>query len=192
MAASNNYPKEPSNADIVVYLKRIDDRICLMDKKFEEIDKLEKKVEGVNGDLKKIWAYLHDIDKKTSERLRLIEEKTESVDFALAQASSIISSLEKQRDELKNDLTYLQSQSMRSNLVFTNIPEAPTENPDATENKLREFMVDKMKITQDLVNQMSFERVHRMVPKLTGKIVTLSRNLLCIRKRNSFVNSGKL
>ncbi|KAH3865687.1 hypothetical protein DPMN_028729 [Dreissena polymorpha] len=107
MAATNNYPKEPSNADIVVYLKRINDRICLMDKKIEAIDKLEKKVEGVNGDLKKIWANLHDIDKKTSERLRLIEEKTESVDFALAQASSKISSLEKQRDELKNDLTYL-------------------------------------------------------------------------------------
>jgi len=99
----------------------------------------------------------------------LIEEKTESVDIALAQASSKISSLEKQRDELKNDLTYLQSQSMRSNLVFTNIPEDPTENPDTTENKLRDFMVDKMKIAQDLVNQMSFERVHRMGSKVDGK-----------------------
>ncbi|KAH3877502.1 hypothetical protein DPMN_001374 [Dreissena polymorpha] len=68
MATTSNCPKEPSNADIVTYLKRIDDRICLMDKKFEAIDKLEKKVEGVNGDLKKFWAYLHDIDKITSER----------------------------------------------------------------------------------------------------------------------------
>jgi hypothetical protein len=173
MATTSNCPKDPSNADIVTYLKRIDDRLSLMDKKFEEIDKIGKNVEGVNGDLKKIWAYLHDIDKKTSERLSLIEEKTESVDFALAQASSKISSLEKQRDELKNDLTYLQSQSMRSNLVFTNIPEDPTENPDTTENKLRDFMVDKMKIAQDLVNQMSFERVHRMGPKVDGKIRTI-------------------
>ncbi|KAH3831015.1 hypothetical protein DPMN_104274 [Dreissena polymorpha] len=74
MATTSNCPKEPSNADIVSFLKRIDDRISLMDKKFETIDKLEKKVEGVNSDLKKIWAFLHDIDNKTSERLRLIEE----------------------------------------------------------------------------------------------------------------------
>ncbi|KAH3826363.1 hypothetical protein DPMN_128265 [Dreissena polymorpha] len=180
MATTSNCPKEPSNADIVTYLKRIDDRICLMDKQFEAIDKFEKKVERVNCDLKKIWAYLHDIDRKTSERLRLIEVKTESVDFALAQASSKISSLENQRVELKNDLNYLQSQSMRNNLVSTNIPEAPTENPDTTEIKLGELMIAKMKITQDLVSQMSFERVHRMGSKVDVKIVTLSRNLLCI------------
>jgi len=64
MATTSNCPKELSNADIVTYLKRIDDRLSLMDKTFEEIDKIGKNVEGVNGDLKKIWAYLHDIDKK--------------------------------------------------------------------------------------------------------------------------------
>ncbi|KAH3798706.1 hypothetical protein DPMN_152308 [Dreissena polymorpha] len=75
MATTSTCPKEPSNADIVTFLKRIDDRISLMDNTFEAIDKLEKKFEGFNGDLKKIWAYLYDIDKKTSERLRLIETK---------------------------------------------------------------------------------------------------------------------
>jgi len=36
---------------------------------------------------------------------------------------------------IKDELIYLQSQSMRNNLVFSNTQEAPTEVPDDTEKK---------------------------------------------------------
>ncbi|XP_053402918.1 uncharacterized protein LOC128558106 [Mercenaria mercenaria] len=107
--------------------------------------------------------------KKTSERLASIEDKTESIDFALTQTSIKISTLEKQKEELRNDMSYLQAQSMRNNLVFSNIPEAPTETSETTEVKLRKFLNEKMKIAEDLVNKMSFERVHRMGAKHDGR-----------------------
>ncbi|KAH3748808.1 hypothetical protein DPMN_183263 [Dreissena polymorpha] len=68
MPTPSNCPQGPSNADIVTYFKRIDDRISLKYTKFEVIDKLEKKVEGINGHLKEILAFLHTINKKTSAK----------------------------------------------------------------------------------------------------------------------------
>jgi hypothetical protein len=78
--------------------------------------------------------------------------------------------LKNQKYELRNDWTYLQSQS--NNMVFSNISEAPTESAETTESVLSEFLVERneMKIAQDLVNQISFERVHRMHIKRKGQV----------------------
>ncbi|XP_053383743.1 uncharacterized protein LOC128549967 [Mercenaria mercenaria] len=54
---------------------------------------------------------------------------------------------------------------MRNNLVFTNIPEAPTGTTEDCEKVLKGFLVEKMKIAQDLVTQIQFDRVHRIGPK---------------------------
>ncbi|XP_053381981.1 uncharacterized protein LOC128551589 [Mercenaria mercenaria] len=51
---------------------------------------------------------------------------------------------------------------MRNNLIFGNIAESSDESPVQTEAKLREFMTDKLKMAADLVDQIKFERVHRM------------------------------
>lgn len=63
---------------------------------------------------------------------------------------------------------------MRNNLIFGNINEAPTEEHDETEKKLRLFLVEKMKLAQHMVEEMQFERVHRMGQKMVGK----SRNIV--------------
>ena len=40
-----------------------------MDKRFDAIENLNKKVEGFSVELNKIWLYLHEMDKKSSEKL---------------------------------------------------------------------------------------------------------------------------
>ena len=57
------------------------------------------------------------------------------------------------------------------NLVFGNIQEIDSED---TEKVLRQFLVEKMKIAQDLVNEIRFERVRRMGLKTVRK----SRNIV--------------
>ena len=51
---------------------------------------------------------------------------------------------------------------MRNNLIFTNIHEAVGETHEQTEQKLREFLVEKCKIVQQGVNDIQFERVYRL------------------------------
>jgi len=70
---------------------------------------------------------------------------------------------------------------MRSNLVFTNVPESAIEGQVKTEEKIRTHLVDKMKITKEQVDKISFERVHRMGVKQIGccKVHAVQRERIC-------------
>ena len=62
--------------------------------------------------------------------------------------------------ELKEELLDLKSRSMRDNLIFRNIEETMDEN---TEEVLKKFLSDHLKM-----NNVNFERVHRMKEKQSG------------------------
>ena len=66
----------------------------------------------------------------------------------------------RQRDELKVELVYLQSQSMRNNLIFYNIEESVDETYEMSEKKVREFIHQKFRVAEDVIEKMQFERVH--------------------------------
>ena len=63
---------------------------------------------------------------------------------------------------------------MRNNLIFTGIEEDNTtgnEPPAVTENKLRAFLQERLKIAKEAVDAMRFERVHRSSSHpVTGKV----------------------
>ena len=123
-------------------LYNVSQRRTDVEKKLGSLKTLEKKVDG--------------FDRES------IEERAESTDFAVGQTSSKISELEHANDRLKDNLVYLQSQSMISNIVFTNVPESAIEGQVETEENIRNHLVDKMKIAKEQVEKISFERVHRM------------------------------
>ena len=49
---------------------------------------------------------------------------------------------------------YAQSQSTRDNLIFTNIEESMHEKTEDCEGVLRHFMVQKLKLAQDVVDKL--------------------------------------
>ncbi|XP_052227651.1 uncharacterized protein LOC127842264 [Dreissena polymorpha] len=59
---------------------------------------------------------------------------------------------------------------MRNNLVFGNIEEALPGEVENAESVLREFLVSKLKMANDLVTEMKFGRIHRMGEKNRDKI----------------------
>jgi hypothetical protein len=66
---------------------------------------------------------------------------------------------------------------MRNNLVFSGIK--VNEKPEDTELILRNFMTSEMKLAQDLVNDLKFERVHS-----TGDTPSYSTSVKFGRPRN--------
>lgn len=115
-------------------------------------------------ELSKVWTKLEDSNNKTNERVERVEDRVGSVDMGCALLSSRIADLEKERDELRDDLTYMKSQSMRNNLIFTNIPEeanTDVESLENTESKLRDHLQSALKIAKETVEAIRFERVHR-------------------------------
>ena len=61
------------------------------------------------------------------DRLLKTEEKIETNELALGMATDQITRLEEENVKLKDTMSYLQSQSMRNNLIFGGIPESRYE-----------------------------------------------------------------
>ena len=158
---------EPTNADtcIMACLRKIDSRLCsvdnrisCMDKRLSALEEVKSKVQGFDKELKRLWTVLEDRNKQNDERMRKIEEKSESQDFACGMLNDKVVQLEKEKDALKDEVIYLQSQSMRNNLIFSNIPETLGETNEQADLKIKEFIFEKMKVAKEVVDKMTFDK----------------------------------
>ena len=156
--------KSSSNNEVIQILGRIELKITSMDTKLAKLDTLEKKVDQFDGELKRLWTHIEDKTKRTDERVHLMEERVDGVEFASGLMQDKLTQMEKERDKLKDQVTYLQSQSMRNNLIFCGIPDVQNEKPEETESKLRQFIEDKLEIAHETVSDLKIERAHRMGP----------------------------
>jgi len=177
----------PSNADLMACLKSLDSKMSTMNTKIEtverklkKLDDLEKKVNSFEADVKKLWVHVADSSKELSEKFTKLDDRVDNVEFRDGQKESRIHKLEQDNEKLKDTISYLQSQSMRNNLIFGNITEAVNEKPAETETILRKFMVEKLKLAQEQVNEMKIERAHRMGGEKRDKDGhIIPRNIVC-------------
>jgi len=65
---------------------------------------------------------------------------------------------------------------MRDNLLFSNIPERPNETPETTEAVLRDFLVQSVKMEQEQVDNLKFDRVHRMAGHKNPRLIVAKFN----------------
>lgn len=178
MDTNNKQTEGPTNADIMTFLKGLESKFVNLDKRLEKLETLDKKIDSFEAEMKKLWVHVNDKNRQIEDRVIRVEEKTDSTDFSLGVVNEKVTNIEKERDILRDEVIYLQSQSMRNNLMFGNIPEADLQEvsetatsavlPENTEQVLRDFLVAKMKIASTLVEKMQFERVHRVGPKQQG------------------------
>jgi chromosome segregation ATPase len=155
---------EPTNRDLMNILKAMCARLEIVEKKLGSIEVIEKRIGGMEKDMKNLWMALDERMKKVDERVQRVEDKVDGADIHSAQMISRIDELEKEREALRDDVSYLQSQSMRNNLVFAGVSEDNSngnEVPEITERKLRQHLVDAFHIAQEIVDSIRFERVHR-------------------------------
>ena len=101
-----------TNADIMKRLNSINSRLSNIEGQLKKIDILERKVDNFKNDMKKLCCPVHKSRKQTDERLNKIEERVETTNFSQGVVNEKLIDLEKERDSLKNDVKYLQSQSM--------------------------------------------------------------------------------
>ena len=153
---------EPAISDVMKVLSVINSKLSVVDSKLGKLDILEKKVSNFETEINKIWTFVRDELKSNNVAVSKINEQIESIEFSLGVANDDIHRLKSDGVTAKDTILYLQSQSMRNNLVFTSIHEDMHEKPEQTETKIRQFLVDKLKLAQDYVTSLSLERVHRM------------------------------
>jgi cell division protein FtsB len=94
----------------------------------------------------KLGSHKFTIIKSTTDSLHGLDDRVERVEFISAQYQSRIESLEKENDDLKDQVTYLKSQSMHNNFIFGGLKEEEAKNLD---DVIRKFFVDKFKSVTD-------------------------------------------
>ena len=152
----------PSSADIMKFLNKIDAKLSEVTEKLKVLDTVEKKVNEFDADLKQLRATFEKDRKDHADKMMVVNDRLENLEFSGGELCDKLERLENDNKKLQEKMTYLQSQSMRNNLIFTNLPEDENERSQNTERKLRQFLVDKLKMAQDAVDNLKLERVHRM------------------------------
>ncbi|WAR26646.1 F26-like protein [Mya arenaria] len=155
---SGQHTGGPTNSDIIALLGKMDLKLNDMDTRLKTLDGLEKKVDNFDKELKKLWLHIDSSIKENSVKLNRVEHKVDSVDIELEGARKRIADLERDKDKLKYDMNYVQSQTMRNNLIFGNIPEDVNETPAKCDEIVREFIEKNLKIAKETVANMRFER----------------------------------
>ena len=141
-------------------VRKINDRVDNVEKRLEKNESVVSAVEKSSqfmsnkyDDMKKESDAEKETVKKIVETVSEVQTETDDIRSTLTEALKVNS-------ELKEELLDLKSRSMRDNLIFRNIEEKKDEN---TEEVLKKFLSDHLKM-----NNISFERVHRMREKQTG------------------------
>ncbi|KAH3849556.1 hypothetical protein DPMN_091959 [Dreissena polymorpha] len=128
---------QPTLKDVMRSLEGISGRLTSVENKLQCLNKMDQRMASLEKDIKSLWLSLEDRVKKVDERVSKLENFSEGADIAAAQVSSRLE-LERERDSLRDDLTYIKSQSMRNNLIFTGVPEVENESSETTEKNTKE------------------------------------------------------
>jgi len=76
---------------------------------------------------------------------------------------------EKVTYDLKEENVSLKARSMRDNVIFFNIPEQDGHTMEDCTARIRDFCREQLRINQDDMHAVGFDRVHRMGGKQPGK-----------------------
>ncbi len=115
---------------------------------------------------------LHREFKSLRESLEFSQQQVETLAAENASLRDSVKSLtenmthlSEENKKIKETVIDLQARSMRDNLVFSGIPESAEEDPEAT---VKNFIKTYLKLPEDTVENICFERVHRMGAKKPG------------------------
>ena len=143
------------------------------------IDADESAIIAIFGkEVKNMWSCLDRFTKKTDENIKKVDERLDNLEFTAGDRYDGIKQLEKEKEKLKDSLTYLKSQSMRNNRIFCNIKEIQNEKPVENGKIVRDFMVDKLKLAQEFATLVDIERAHRMWSTHVGAGTNRGRNIV--------------
>ena len=158
--------------------------------KLNKLDNIEKHLERVDDEIKELKESFTFV-KDTTDEIKVEQKKQ---DTSIKSIEERITRIEARNADLQRELVDMKSRSMRSNLVFYNLPEKEKDDPFAV---LRELLEKTMAI--DKSNQIEIERAHRLGGKRDdGKPRPIVAKFLryqdkeCIRKSAYLLKGTKI
>ena len=94
------------------------------------------------------------------EKIDRLESENKSLKVTVDLLTKKTDTITKENKKINEAVLDIQSRSMRDNLIFSGIPENPTS--DHPEALLKDFLISKLKLPPDTVDNITFHRVHRL------------------------------
>ena len=161
-------------------LKKIYDLIALMNSKLDKLDQIEIHLARVDQDIKDLKHSYTFVNETTDE----LKRNQMTQDNAIKSLEESINTIKGQNLQLHQELIDVRAHSMRSNLVFYNLPEEDKEDPFAT---VRDVLTNKMAIDEN--KEIEIERAHRLGRKRDdGKPRPIVAKFLRYQDKESFAN----
>ncbi|KAK3102079.1 hypothetical protein FSP39_008584 [Pinctada imbricata] len=154
-----------------VKLNEVTKKLASIDILEKRVNSLDTKIAKFDGDIRQLQAEVAECVKQSKNAVDSVCERTEFVEFELKNMSDRIKHLEDQNKAMKFDIIDMKARSMRDNLLFSGIAETPGETPNTTESILRKFLVDNLHMDTGQVNDIKFDRVHRLNGSTSPRVI---------------------
>ena len=112
---------------------------------------------------------LQIISNMHKQELDLLEEELKITKDQIVIMEGRLIRAEKETDNLKEQYLITEARSMRDNLMFYNIPESSKGAQEDASKTLKSFLADEVRINDEELKQVRFDRVHRIGQKKNDK-----------------------
>ncbi|KAL4000606.1 solute carrier family 15, member 5 [Sarotherodon galilaeus] len=140
----------PAGKDIADLLESIDKRLSSFDARLSLVEILQWEFKSLQESLEFSQQQVETLAAENATLRESVKCLTENV-----------SQLNRENKKIKETVIDLQARGMRDNLVFSGIPESAGEDAETT---VKSFIKTNLKLPEDTVKNITFDRVHRIGP----------------------------
>lgn len=157
------------------FLSRLDS----IDKKMSRLDPIEREISLARSDITALKIDNSALNCKVNDLEKSCETISSFFDHFKSQSSKAdtdlkhiqhensvlkeeINSLNSKYAKVQDELLDLKTRSMQENLLFFGLCEAPRGQQENTESKLRDFLKTELEVTEQKIDEIVFDRVHRL------------------------------
>ncbi|KAL3972575.1 adenylate kinase [Sarotherodon galilaeus] len=140
----------PAGKDIADILESIDKRLSSFDARLSLVEILHWEFKCLRESLEFSQQQVETLAAENATLRESVKCLTENV-----------TQLNRENKKIKETVIDLQARSMHDNLVFSGIPEAAGEDAETT---VKSFIKNHLKLPEDTVKNIVFDRVHRLGP----------------------------
>ncbi|XP_025757494.1 uncharacterized protein LOC112843288 [Oreochromis niloticus] len=140
----------PAGKDIADTLESIDKRLSSFDARLSLVEILHREFKSLRESLEFSQQQVETLAAENATLRESVKCLTDNV-----------TQLNRENKKIKETIIDLQARGMRDNLVFSSIPEAAGEDVETT---VKSFIKTHLKLPEDTVKNIVFDRVHRPRP----------------------------
>ncbi len=148
--SSSDHEDSSISADLL----RIRESMDKMEKQLKKLDLLKKLTDDVE-DLKQAMDFNNSL-------IEVLKQDNASLRIEVNTLKKLTTELQQKNHKMSNDILKMQSRSMRDNIIIHGLPETNKETYQSTEQLVKSFMKDSLKMEEREVDALRFSRVHRV------------------------------